>query len=54
VAGAFKLLFSGALAVVAVLLGLAALILLPLLPFLVLGGLIWLAVRASRPVVRVA
>jgi hypothetical protein len=52
VGGFFKLLFTGALAVGALLLGLGALILLPLLPFLVLGGLVWLAVRASRPVVR--
>jgi hypothetical protein len=36
--------------VVAVLLALAfGLVLLPLLPFLIVGGLVWMAVRAGRP-----
>ncbi|HLA78549.1 MAG TPA: hypothetical protein VJU18_13295 [Vicinamibacteria bacterium] len=60
VAVVFKLVF-GAFALVAkllfgglgLLLGLAALVVglifLPLLPFLAIGGLIWLIVRASRP-----
>ncbi|SRR5260370_26455112 len=50
--GVLKLFFAGAMVVGALLLGVAAFILLPLLPFLVLGGLVWLAIRASRPVPR--
>ena len=50
--GIFKLLFGGALAVGVVVLVVGSVILLPLLPFLVLGGLVFLAIRASRPVPR--
>ena len=50
--GIFKLLFWGAVAIGSIVLVVGAIILLPLLPFLVLGGLVWLAIRASHPVVR--
>lgn len=52
VGGLFGALFSGALGLLFLLIGLVAVLLLPLLPFLIAGGLVWLAVRASRPVVR--
>jgi hypothetical protein len=52
VSGLFGLLFSGALGLLFLFVGLGAVLLLPLLPFLIVGGLVWLAVRASRPVVR--
>ena len=49
VAGLFGLLFSG-VAVVGVLLALLfGLVLLPLLPFLAIGALVWMAARAGRP-----
>jgi hypothetical protein len=52
VGGLFKLLFGGALALGVAGLVILSIVLLPLLPFLVLGGLVWLAIRASQPVVR--
>jgi len=52
VGGVVKLFLGGAIAVGGLLLGVAVFILLPLLPFLLLGALVWLAVRASRPVPR--
>ena len=44
----FKALFGVASAVGGLLLGVFALLLLPLLPFLIVGGLIWLIVRPSH------
>ncbi len=52
VSGLFGLLFTGAFGLLFLFVGLGAVLLLPLLPFLIVGGLVWLAVRASRPVVR--
>jgi hypothetical protein len=47
--GLFKLLFSG-FVFLGILLALAlSLVFLPLLPFILIGGLVWLAVRASQP-----
>jgi hypothetical protein len=46
----FKVAFGLVTAIGGLILGLLALVLLPLLPLLVLGGIVWLVVRgASRP-----
>jgi hypothetical protein len=50
VAGLLKVVFSGTLVIGGILLAVGAVVLLPLLPFVVLGGLVWLVVKASRPV----
>jgi hypothetical protein len=47
--GLLKLLFSGALLLGGLLLGLALLVLLPLFPLLLLGGFIWLIIKAFQP-----
>ena len=52
VGGLFKLVLGGAAGLVVLLLVMGSLVLLPLLPFLVLAGFVWLVVRAGRPVPR--